>query len=665
MEHAAEPQLPKLNKEESLKILRSIVRGVSRDYGIDVRLVTGEGDAYFNWKDHYVGVNEKNLSRNLDVQRGLAAHEGKHVAITVGEMVPEEDMLHTGFGQLLQTVEDVRVNSSTERDLPGAGDWIRKAMIDFTKEGEERDIKVATERLTGELGFTPRSLEFTMALQNSWALGEFGIPLHDETKEALDKIMPWIEKIKADVPLPGAKKSEVRESMWRNYTIQKTHIWPVFAELIEKDKQDIEDLQFIKYLSSDEGSMELEIVNMDLTPEEREELAGIVAETREKFPPPPPEEPKKEEDSGQLNFMDLNKMSGSLRTKLENAKKQINSKKQEQFESEAEEKMKELEDKIIEALRSKLQDPKNNETNQEREIRLLQEAQYQKDALQAALDIKAAREKQGPPPSRYQEILNQVSDEIDDLVDKLQKVLLPNKFPRWKKGFASGGRLTMPRVMQYAADKRGYNQLWEKKTLPHKKDYGATILLDLSTSMSQDILNDQSEIVGNKLTEALKAVVIFSEALNRLGIPFEVLGYSSERKQNGTGYMDRENKLVVLKEFREEFGDDIREKIGSVQVIGWTPTGWGVQQASERIVDYGCKQPIIVNVTDGAADDRSILKLTVDDIDDNTNQLLIGLGIGGGIDPADIENIYRHGKHVPNVKDLPSEITNVLEEAIY
>lgn len=654
---------PKLSDKEALKILTSIVRGVSKDYSIQVKLLDkGDDDAYFNWKDRYVAIHKKNFHRDLDVLRGLAAHEGKHVEISVGDMIPVEDMQTDGFNGMFQMVEDVRVNSSTERDFPGAGEWIRKANFDFTKEGEERSLEEATKRLTGELGFTPRMLEWGTAVQNTWTIGEYGIPLNPDTKKALDLTVPALEKIKADVPLSGSKKSEFRESMWRNYVIQKTEIWPLYKELLEKDKKDIEDLQFIKYLASDEGEMELEIINMDLTDEERQELESIITDTREKFPKPPPEEPKPEENTN-LSFMDLNKMSTNLRQKLDSARKQISEKKQKEFEDQAKKAMQDLEDEIVKALRPKLQDPKNNETHKERLLRLLQDAAFENAQKQA---VKQQQEMPKPPDraSGYQDLLNQVSSEIDQLVDHLNDVLVPNKFPRWKRGYPTGQRLNLSSVMQYEADKRGYDRLWERKSLPKKKDYGLTLLLDLSLSMNHRITDANGIPIGNRLTEALKSVVIFSEALNRVGIPFEVLGYGTVLKEKPNGDMGEEHKLIVLKDYREQFGDDIRKKIGEVEVMYKTPTGWALDQTSQRIDSYGVKAPIIINVTDGDASDKAVLGVNIDKIN-QTNKKLIGLGIGEGIERAYIEGVYPNGKHIPDVKDLPVEMAQLLEAAIH
>lgn len=662
-------EAPKLSDKEALKILTSIVRGVSRDYSIQVKLLNkGDDDAYFNWADRYVAIHKKNFGRDLDVLRGLASHEGKHVEISIGEMIPKEDMQADGFNGMFQMVEDVRVNSSTERDFPGAGEWIRKANFDFTKDGEERSLKEATRIATGSLGFTPRMLEWGMAIQNTWTTGEYGIPLKPDTKQALDIVMPSVEKIKADVPISGSKKTEFRESMWRNYTIQKTEIWPVYKELLEKDRKDIENLNFIKYLSSDEGTMELEIINADLTDEERQELESIIKDTREKFPKPP-EEPKPEEtkppENTNLGFMDLSKISSGLKQKLDNAQKQISSKKQQEFKDNAEQALRDIEDAIVAALRAKLQDPKVNETHKERIERIASEASFE-NALNAA--TKKRNEAPKPPEvtSTYQDLLNQVSSEIDELVDHLNDALVPNKFPRWRRGYPDGQRLGLSNVMQYEADKRGYDKLWERKSVPKKKDYGLTLLLDLSISMNNPLVDENGKLIGNRLTEALKSVVIFSEALSRVGIPFEVLGYSSEMSTNqSTGKDQWENKLVILKEYRESFGDDIRKKIGEAGVIGRTPTGWAVGVASDRISSYGIKAPIIINVTDGKQTDGVVLPFNINKITQQTNQILIGIGIGQGIDPVDIEGVYPSGKHIPDVRDLPSTMGDLLSQVIH
>lgn len=111
---------------------------------------------------------------------------------------------------------------------------------------------------------------------------------------------------------------------------------------------------------------------------------------------------------------------------------------------------------------------------------------------------------------------------VAGLVERTTQALLPlvtrGRQPHWGGSYPHGGRVDLRRVMQAQADPRRRERLWQRKSLPDRRDPVVSLLLDLSGSMS-----------GDRIARAFDAVVLLVEVLHRLDIPCAVAGFQDRR----------------------------------------------------------------------------------------------------------------------------------------
>lgn len=120
------------------------------------------------------------------------------------------------------------------------------------------------------------------------------------------------------------------------------------------------------------------------------------------------------------------------------------------------------------------------------------------------------------PDNLYRQIKNSVQKDINFLTSKLSGILDFDITSDWQSGYSSGRKLDRGRLWRIPAGER---RLFSKKqTEKEKLSIAFTLLVDESGSMSE----------FGKTTEARRAAVLFSEALDNFDIPFEVIGYTTK-----------------------------------------------------------------------------------------------------------------------------------------
>lgn len=660
MDHESVPK-PQYSEKEGLTMLSAVVRNVSKKYGMRVELQPEGSGTYFDWANVYVGIDRRDFRRDPEAWLGAAAHEGRHIDKTRFQAIPEADRNDPRFNQLLQTLEDLRMNFGLDKDYPGAGNWLRVYYQDVTNQGERLNIETIAEQSTDGLGFMPRSAEFTIALQRSWAFGDYGIPMHPDTQKALDETKEWVDKYKFNDVSTDAPETEKMQAQYDNYTIVKKNIWPKYTELLQKDKEDIEVLYFIKYLASPEGKLDSQLIDSELTEEERAEYKVLIEkmetylEQRKKD-----EEYKKQQESNTKTSLvvDPSEISPGLRKKLKKTGQEISEKKMEEMKKEAEKLLKDLEDAFIKYLRPKLQDPLFFETNLEAEERAAIEAAFRSGKAQAQAGSESGNSEAVKGITKYQIYHSEVAKQVDELALELDDFFIPNKFPRWRKGFSDGPRTNMTEAMQFDVNRQNYNKLYERKTIPQKVDAGFSIDLDKSGSMRHP--DPEANIKqGEKFENAKKAIIVFAETLDRVSIPFEIVAYPEIVGSDEHGFPVM--GILVIKDFREPYTQEVKKKIIDMIADGGnTPTGMSIEETSKRIDSYGITSATIINITDGDPDDEVVEKIRETE---SGGKVVVGLGIGNGISQDSIEGVYTHGKLVKNIKDLPKEVMGILRNA--
>jgi nitric oxide reductase NorD protein len=117
------------------------------------------------------------------------------------------------------------------------------------------------------------------------------------------------------------------------------------------------------------------------------------------------------------------------------------------------------------------------------------------------------------------------------------------------------------------------------------RDVAVLFLVDLSASTEE-------KVNGRRVLDIQKeAMVLMAEALDSLGDPYAVFGFSSD----GRFRVDMFN----VKDFNETYGDRVRNRIGNLEPLGLTRMGAVVRHAVHRLEGVGAAIKLMVILTDG------------------------------------------------------------------
>ncbi|WP_066254804.1 nitric oxide reductase activation protein NorD [Hydrogenophaga flava] len=122
----------------------------------------------------------------------------------------------------------------------------------------------------------------------------------------------------------------------------------------------------------------------------------------------------------------------------------------------------------------------------------------------------------------------------------------------------------------------------------------ATLLL-ADLSLSTDAYATQTARVIDVIRDAL---YVFGEALSASGDPFEMLGFSSVRRQNV--------RIHQLKGFDEAWGPRPRDRVGAIKPGYYTRMGAAVRHATARLAQRPERQRLLLLLTDGKPNDLDV-----------------------------------------------------------
>ena len=183
-----------------------------------------------------------------------------------------------------------------------------------------------------------------------------------------------------------------------------------------------------------------------------------------------------------------------------------------------------------------------------------------------------------------------------------------------------------------------------------KRSVCFSILLDLSGSMSVD----------EKISNALKALVLISESLSQLDIPFTINGFNIERKE--------------IKNFQETIHQRMIHVIGELEEITeenlQNYDGKFLRIAADEISHRPEYDKFIIVISDGEpigeddpGDGGEELQDAIDYVQSlHGTPILIGLGIGDGTEHV---NRYYANSHanIP-VEDITSKISEIIQNLV-
>jgi hypothetical protein len=302
------------------------------------------------------------------------------------------------------------------------------------------------------------------------------------------------------------------------------------------------------------------------------------------------------------------RLSEKTKQELEKLFDALPRQKREELRDKARRQLEDFEDTINKELEGKLNEDKP-ESHRERREREAREREVEKEREKVERERKELEKKleelRREKMTEYDEAYEEVADIINSLYVSLKKFFLPERHPKWRKGFPTGSRLDLAMAMQAEADPRYLERIWERKTIPHKFDYRFSILVDLSGSMR-----------GEKIEETFKGLVVLAEVLERLGIEYEILGFS--------------DRCEIFKEWREKLSKESRGRLAKMKTWGGrnTATTKATQKAYQELLKNLGKDNFLITLTDGQPNDPESLKQVLEEIIKAKKVKLVGIGLG-------------------------------------
>ena len=266
-----------------------------------------------------------------------------------------------------------------------------------------------------------------------------------------------------------------------------------------------------------------------------------------------------------------------------------------------------------------------------------------------------------PPEGKAEEyaaVVANAGSQIKVLVWKLMQIIEERTYTRYS-GSHRSGKLNFPKLWK---QRLGKFHLFHRKEETDKLDVCFTLLVDESGSMNRE----------SKYMAAREATIFFAEALDRLDVPFEVIGYSTESSEAAMaaalGHIPafkfrhiRHSPLQhrIYKGFEDHF---VQVKHRLVHIYPRF-NNWDEEHllfAYRRLIGRPEEEKIIIITSDGQPNgDATHLVNTV-----NRLEKLGVRVIGVGVVDSFVKQIYPHHIVVQDLSQLSTELVNILRREL-
>jgi len=261
-------------------------------------------------------------------------------------------------------------------------------------------------------------------------------------------------------------------------------------------------------------------------------------------------------------------------------------------------------------------------------------------------------------PEEYQAVVQNAGSQIKVLAWKLMQIIHERTYTRYS-GSHRSGRLNTPKLWK---QRLGRYRLFQRRESPERLDVCFTLLVDESGSMNRE----------SKYLAAREATIFFAEVLDRLKVPFEVIGYSTESSEAAMaaalGHIPafkfrhmRHSPLQhrVYKAFDEDFLP-IKHRMVNIYPRF---NNWDEEHllfAYRRLLLRPEREKIIIITSDGQPNgDASHLIETVSRLE-KLGIRVVGVGV---VDPF-VEQIYPNHIVVRHLPQLSEELVRILRREL-
>lgn len=153
-------------------------------------------------------------------------------------------------------------------------------------------------------------------------------------------------------------------------------------------------------------------------------------------------------------------------------------------------------------------------------------------------------------------------------------------------------------VVDFFIDRRADGQQSERiytKRLRRRRDVAVSFLLDQSSSTARTIGRHPLQPYthpGRRIIEIEKeGLVLMSEALEAVGDSYSINGFTSEGRRNV--------KFYVMKDFGEQYSDEVMRRIGGITYQNNTRLGAAIRHASAKLEKQEARTRLLIVLSDG------------------------------------------------------------------
>lgn len=420
--------------------LRDELEGLVRIAASRPNLVVRTGSANcswsFDWSNDIVTVNPTHLaSLAPDLCRGLALHEAAHAAVTVLHRILAQAHL-TRIHPLLNTLEDIRIETWMRSRFPGAAGWIRAYNDVFYGLMRDRPLPKS------------RQVQFLVGILELWWFGSTTPGTLPEVLAALEACRQPIAAATACQPPLDDDAVGIMASQKAMWDIVRDRILPTWERLVGLDRR--------------EGIGRLASAEL----REFADRMGCGYHSRVR---------------GAARLRPARSNSPTARTFRE----------------------------ISEEAARRATQPPNDARSHDSSSR----EDSRRDTACGAL----------PPDGtdNYLTAWRRICRVADRLGDELLRVLVPRQRLRWSPGHPWGPRLDLRRAMQFEADPAQYRSLWCRPILPSRREPAVVLLIDRSSSMTEQA----------RIDRAFEGMVLLTEVCRRIGVAAAVWSFADDVRE--------------------------------------------------------------------------------------------------------------------------------------
>ena len=153
-------------------------------------------------------------------------------------------------------------------------------------------------------------------------------------------------------------------------------------------------------------------------------------------------------------------------------------------------------------------------------------------------------------------------------------------------------------VVDYYVDRQADGHQSERiytKRLRRRRDVAVSFLLDQSSSTARTIGRHPLQPYthpGRRIIDIEKeGLVLMSEALEAVGDVYSINGFTSEGRRNV--------KFYVLKDFNEQYSDEVMRRIGGITYQNNTRLGAAIRHASAKLEKQEARTRLLIVLSDG------------------------------------------------------------------